>query len=96
MSNEDATSETVYRLRRDELDWVTVDDEVVVLDSKDDLYLGANPSGALLWGALHEGATRSELTGLLCDSYTIELSTAELDVDRFLQSLLERRLLDES
>lgn len=84
----------VLRLRQEDLDWLTVEDEVVALDAKSAVYLGANRAGAVLWEALTRGTTREELTGLLVDAYGIDQETARADVDAFLDQLNEQGLLD--
>ena len=46
------------RVRADALEWREVDGEIVALDLRRSVYLAINPSGALLWPALVEGASR--------------------------------------
>ena len=87
--------ERVFRLRDDALDWLEVDEEVIVLDGKQDLYLGTNPSGAMLWRKLGTGATRSQLVQLLIEMFDIDYETASTDTDAFLTALSERDLLVE-
>jgi hypothetical protein len=82
-----------FRLREDALDWLQVDDEVVVLDARKALYLGTNPAGALLWQALTDGATKSELDQVLIDKFGIDQATASRDAAAFLEALRQRDLL---
>jgi phosphatidylserine/phosphatidylglycerophosphate/cardiolipin synthase-like enzyme len=93
-SNTLGDSGRVYRLRRDALDWLPVDDEVVVLDQQRGLYLGTNPSGARLWKALGEGASRDQLVELLVDAFEIDRDRAADDVDEFLQTLSNQDLIE--
>ena len=93
-SEERPQSESMLRLRTDALDWLTVDTEIVALDARQDLYLGTNHSGAELWRALDNGATRSQLIELLIDTFDIEADRASADVDAFLHSLAEQDLLE--
>ena len=88
--------EPVIRLRDQALDWLPVDDEVVVLDGERDLYLGTNSSGSVLWEALAAGATRSQLAGLLVDRFDIEQDRAESDVQAFLEQLTAANLVEEA
>lgn len=92
----DSSQDPVLRLRPDTLEWLLVDDEVVVLDGVQDLYLGTNSSGAELWQALANGATRSGLVDLLVVRYQIERERAEVDVDGFLGQLFSEHLLEEA
>jgi hypothetical protein len=82
------------RLRRDQLQWLVADGEVVALDEATLMYLGANESAGLLWAALAEGTTRSALAERLAAEYGIPPEQAEADVDAFLAQLDERGLLE--
>ena len=83
------------RVRADALEWREVDGEIVALDLRRSVYLAINPSGALLWPALVEGASRDELVTRLSDEAGISAEVASADVDRFLSELAEHGLLDE-
>jgi hypothetical protein len=83
------------RLRDTELDWRTVEGEVVALDRRTSNYLGLNLSGAKLWEALASGATRDQLIGLLVEEFAISRTVAERDTDAFLQMLAEQDMLIE-
>jgi hypothetical protein len=88
-----AADEPVVRLRRQALDWLPVDDEVVVLDGVRDLYMGVNNSWSVLFERLAGGATRSELAELLVARFHIEYGGAVNDVEAFLEHLAAERLL---
>ncbi len=83
------------RVRADALEWREVDGEIVALDLRRSVYLAINPSGALLWPALVEGASRDELVTRLSDEAGISAEVASADVERFLAELAEHGLLDE-
>lgn len=82
------------RLRAGAVEWREVEGEVVALDLDSSEYLAVNRTGAVIWPLLVEGATREELAARLATSYTIDRSSAERDVDRFLAALSQRGLLD--
>ena len=84
------------RLRADRLHWLEADDEVVALDEQALVYLNANPTGAVLWRALAQGATREELVRGLAAEFEVDEATAAVDVDRFLADLDARGLLERS
>ena len=88
--------EPIVRLRRQALDWLPVDDEVVVLDGERDLYLGTNSSGSVLWEELVEGATRTQLVDLLVTRFSVERDRAAGDVEAFLEQLASAQLLEEA
>ena len=95
-NNGGGVDEPVVRLRDQALDWLPVDDEVVVLDGERDLYLGTNSSGSVLWEALAGGATRSQLAALLVERFDIEQDRAESDIQAFLEQLTTAGLLEEA
>ncbi len=83
------------RVRADAVEWRQVEGEIVALDLRRSLYLAINPSGAALWPALVEGASREELVDRLCAEWGIDRAAAEPDVDGFLSELAEHDLLDD-
>ncbi len=85
-----------FRLRVDALDWVEAGQEVVALDNREAVYLGANASGAILWRMLSSGATRGELTHELAERFAIDHEQAARDVDSFLAQLSGAGLLVET
>lgn len=85
---------TTLRLRSSELFWRETGGEVVALDAEASRYLSANPSAALLWKRLGEGATEAQLVDLLCARYAVAREAAEADVRAFVEELSERGLLE--
>ena len=83
------------RVRADAVEWRQVEGEIVALDLRRSLYLAINPSGAALWPALVEGASREELVDRLCSECGIDRAAAEPDVDSFLAELARHDLLDD-
>jgi hypothetical protein len=86
--------EVRLRVRPDALEWRELDGEIVALDLRSSLYLAINPSGAVLWPALVQGASRDELVDRLCTEWRIDRGAAESDVDGFLAELAEHELLE--
>jgi hypothetical protein len=82
------------RLRGDGLHWRDIEGEVVALEERASLYFAANPSGALLWNALAEGATHEALVSALVERYQLDPDAAREDVDRFLHELAAHGLLE--
>jgi hypothetical protein len=82
------------KVRADALEWRKVEGEIVALDLRRSLYLAINPSGAILWPALVEGATRPELVERLETECGVDKETAEADVGRFLAELAAQDLLE--
>lgn len=80
-------------LRKDDLDWREIDDEIVVLDTRDAVYLSVQGSGALVWRLLAESTTKDSLIEALVEKYGVDSTRATADVDAFLGTLNDRGLL---
>jgi hypothetical protein len=80
-------------LRRDNLDWREIGDEIVALDADAAEYLAVKGSGTLVWRLLAESTTRDGLIGALVENYGIDSNRASTDVDEFLATLEHRGLL---
>lgn len=85
---------TVLKLRRDAVDWLDVDGEIVILDMNKSRYMSINHSGAEIWRLLNRGATRQQLIDNLKELYGIDDDQATTDVDGFLSALSEHGLLE--
>jgi hypothetical protein len=82
------------RLKRSALEWREVEGEIVALDVGAAEYVAANGAGAILWRELAGGATREALVASLTREYRVDAETAGRDVDRFVESLGARGLLE--
>ncbi len=87
-------ADDTLRLRADALEWRLVEGEIVALDVRTHTYLGINRTGASVWHALVEGATHDQLVAQLAESFGVDRSRAEADLDAFLQGLREHDLLE--
>ena len=83
-----------YKLREGAVAWQEIDGETILLDLEASTYLGANPSGTVLWSALAEGATRQDLVERLCDQFDVAEERGGADVDAFLGTCDERGYLE--
>jgi hypothetical protein len=86
---------TSLRLRGKGVTWLEIDGEIVALDAETSKYLSANASGAVLWQALAEGATRDELAAALTAVFDVDERTALADVNGFVAELEARQLIEE-
>lgn len=82
------------RLKVGSLDWVQTSEEMVILDGRAEAYFTTNPTGTLLWSALQEGTTREELIDLLRETFDIDRTRAESDVEAYLAQLNDLNMLD--
>jgi hypothetical protein len=84
----------ILRLRPGAVEWREIEGEVVALDLRRSTYVAVNRSGAALWPALVEGASRPQLVETLINAYGLEPDAAGADVEAFLASLAECDLLE--
>jgi len=83
----------VLTVEADRLAWRETGTEIVVLDLRDSVYYGLNPTGARLWTLLAGGATREDLVARLVLEQRVDDARAEVDVDEFLAVLQRERLV---
>ena len=84
---------TTLRLRQQGLDWREIGDEIVALDAQDAVYLALRGSGVIAWRLLADSTTQHEIVSALVETYGIDAARAADDVNRFVATLNERRLL---
>lgn len=70
-----------------------VDGEAVLLDMRQNLYLGLNRTGAAVWEVLSRGGSEHEAARDLVRRFETDLDTAAGDVRELVGNLLERGLL---
>jgi len=90
----DRSSSAAVRLRPDAVEWREVEGDVIAVDVRTSEYLAINDTGAVLWRALHGGATSAELVERLVARFDVEPEAAMRDVEAFLAGLEERGLLE--
>lgn len=79
----------------DQLGWRKVGDEIIVLDLTSSKYLSINPSGAIMWQRLVDGATVDELASSLVETFKVSRDRALEDATDFVSVCLERGLVNE-
>jgi hypothetical protein len=52
-----------------------------------------NLVGSVLWDYLGEGHTLSEMVQRICDEFQVTTTEAQVDIEEFLSSLLEEKLI---
>jgi hypothetical protein len=82
------------RLKPD-VEWQKVDDEVVVLDLGQSVYLGVNDSGAVLWPMVAAGTSQDRLVDELTSRFGIDDDRARADVAAFVDRLRSLSLVVE-
>ena len=80
--------------RKADVEWRSVDDEIIVLDLRSQRYLSLNKTGAVLWPLLLEGAATDDLAGELKNRYGVDHAVAARDVEALLTQLRAADLLE--
>lgn len=83
----------ILRLRGEGLEWRLLEGEIVALDSSAAKYLSVNRTGAVLWSALAQGATREDLIARLIEEFDVDEQQAARDLGAFLAALEAQGLL---
>ena len=82
------------KLRVDDITWREIDGDLVILDLRSSTYLTANTSGTVLMRHLTEERTLRQLTQVLVDAFDVTERQAERDVQKFIDVLGARGLLE--
>ena len=85
---------TRYQQNR-EIAWRAIDGEAVLFDSVAGMMRQLNPVGTALWAQLEQQRTVEDLVAFVTQRYEVPADRAQADVQAFLASLLERKLLVE-
>jgi hypothetical protein len=83
------------RLRSGALEWREVEGEIVALDVRTSTYFAVNATGAVIWQALIDGASRDELVSRVREAFPVDEEVAAKDLDAFLAALREQNLLED-
>ena len=70
-----------------------VEDEVVVLDLRNNVYFGLNPVGHLVWEHIEGGASLGETVEAIAEAFEIDRERADRDVRAFLDDAIDDDLL---
>ena len=87
---------TAFRLRKDEIAYSDLGEEIVILDLRASTYFSVRRTGAHLVAALMDGASTDALVAGLCARYDVTEDVARTDVQTFLTVLEQRDLLEEA
>jgi hypothetical protein len=70
-----------------------VDDEMIILDTQSQNYFALDAIGLLMWEKLSEVQTAQRLYLYMLEHYEVEASVLKKDIEVFIQTLLEHKLL---
>ena len=68
--------------------------QVIVADLRSGRYFGLDDVGAAVWALIEDGATRAAIVDRVHAQYDVSRDVLERDVDRLLDDLLQRRLVE--
>lgn len=88
-----AADGTRYLLRTDGITWRELDEQIVVLDLQESLYLSVAGAGTVVWKLLLGGTTLDAMIDAVTDVYDVEPGVARADLGEFLDDLSRRTLL---
>ena len=71
-------------------------DQIIVADMRSGRYFGLDDVGAMVWTLIEERATPNAIVDRVHAEYNVSRDVLERDVDRLLDDLLERRLVEYS
>ena len=72
----------------------SLDGEGVLLDSRGDVYLGLNGTGAVIWESVATGGTVEDAARELTTRFEVSLEQARADVESFVERLTSRGILE--
>ncbi|WP_375501958.1 PqqD family protein [uncultured Jatrophihabitans sp.] len=85
---------TRVRVRSEGIAWQEVDNDLIVLDERNSLYMRLIGSATLLWPLLVDGVTEDELAAALVEAFGLDTAQARIDVATFLHGLRAQDLLE--
>ncbi|MEA2583812.1 MAG: hypothetical protein QOF33_1897 [Thermomicrobiales bacterium] len=71
-----------------------IHDEVVVLNTQSDAYLGLNRTGSVIWQVVSQGGSEDEAVEALLDRFAVAREIALADVTNLVADLVTRGLLE--
>ena len=71
-----------------------IGDEAVILNLKNELYLGLDPVGTRMWTVLQSSASIEAAHASLLDEFDVEPERLRRDMDRLLDQMLEHGLIE--
>jgi hypothetical protein len=79
--------------RNEKIIWKTVQEEAVLLDSRNGRYFGLNPVGCSFWQNVDGKRALGEIINLLIEEYNIDRNTLVSDIEELVQVLKNKELL---
>ncbi len=71
-----------------------IGEEAVILNLKNELYLGLDPIGTRIWMALHSASSIQAAYELLLAEFEVEPERLRRDLDKLLDQMIEQGLIE--
>jgi methyltransferase-like protein len=79
--------------KNENIPWRLIDAEAILVDIKEGESIYLNEVGTFIWNSLDGKNTVKEIVECICDNFDIDLETAKRDTIKFLETLLEKKLI---
>lgn len=76
------------------IQFVTIEEQAILLDSKPGLYLGLDEIGTAIWHEIERGATFEEICESLLRQYDVTRDVLIRDIETFITKLKEKKLIE--
>ncbi len=73
-----------------------VQDEIIILDTRTNRYLGLNGTGAVIWSELSGGGTVDGAVNAIVERFDVTPAAAVTDVARLVNELIDLELLGQT
>jgi hypothetical protein len=90
------TLETTLSRNADILHASVGTEEGVMMSIEEGRYYGLNAVASRIWELLETPKTVAQLCALLCEEFEVEVRTCETDVLKFVQDLIDNRVVHEA
>ena len=71
-----------------------MDGEIVMMSIEQGEYYGIDAIGSEIWSMLEEARTIQDICAALCERYDVDESVCQQDVIRFLEQMVERKIIE--
>lgn len=78
----------------EEIRFVSIEEQAILLDSKRGLYLGLDEIGTAIWHEIERGAAFAEICEHLLQQYDVTRDILAHDIETFIAKLKEKDLIE--
>lgn len=82
--------------RQPDAAWRKIDEQVAIVTPGNGMLHLLNFTGSFLWETLAAPMTAAELAAALCKQFDVDATTAQRDVDEFIELMLDKAILEKA